>query len=155
MHSRIFQLATSEIEPDDYLSELDFDSEDYFVGPIADYVSSDCDRKEDIRFLLELYKEHGIQYEEDEQGNSYLVFSDSFKKNYFENRFNKIANDLSNMTLEQFASDYSTVYKISNAIEDKFGFYVYFDHPETFDSFVRCLTPGTRYYIGGTVDYHY
>lgn len=155
MHSRVFQLSTCEIDELDYLSEVDSGLEDNFIGPIADYVSSECNREEDIRFLLELYGKHGIEHNKDEYGGHSLVFSESFKENYFKERFDSVSDLLSNMTLGQFSADSCSINRVINVFEDKFGFYVYFDTPEPFDVFVRELIPGTRYYIGGTVDYHY
>ena len=45
---------------------------------------------------------------------------------------------------------------LKNANENKFGFYVDADGElMTFDTFIRKCVTNEKYYIGGTVDYHF
>lgn len=151
MHSRIFQLGLYPIGEDERIDSTDF-NEDSFVGSVADYVSDNCDRGEDIGWLVKHLAVHShVLYNHEEK---YLVFTEGFKEAYFKEAYNRVKDAMHTMTLETFATGGVELSKIQCAIENKLGFYVYFDHPQTLDSFVRELECNTKYYIGGTVDYH-
>lgn len=54
------------------------------------------------------------------------------------------------------------MWQLKDAYEDQFGFYVKDSDDEfncdelvTLTSFLRSAQPNTRYYIGGTLGYHY
>lgn len=151
MHSRIFQLSEVPVDKEDYITEDEFI--DGFVGMIADYVSSDTDRREDIQWLCSALKEYGIIYDENEES---IIFLEGFKKKYFKERFEKLRTTLQNMSLEEFSSDSLAAFELASLIENRFSFYVYYEYTwQSLDNFVRSeLKEGQKYYIGGTLDYH-
>ena len=153
MHSRVFEITKTKIDEWDRMTESDLYESSNFVGPIADYLSDNNDRNDDINWLLRYIGPHEIEYDEEENS---IIFSDNFAVNYFENRFKKFKDSAEKITLKEFSEGFHSVYKIQQYLEEIYGFYV-FDFDEgvrTFDSFIREVQPGVKYYIGGTVDYH-
>ena len=152
MHSRIFQMSLEPIETNDYITESDY-CDHWFVREWADYVSDDCNRNEDIEWLKESSK--GISFDKDNNGEYLIVTS---KKEYFipayEN-FIKALDKIGRPTIKEFVNGIDLWY-LKNANEDKFGFYVDADGElMTFDTFIRKCVTNEKYYIGGTVDYHF
>lgn len=155
MHSRIFQVSMNQIAKDNYISEDDY-WDHWFVNEWADYVSDDCDRKDDIEWLQSCYGQKGIEFGSDNNGEYFIVKSRQayFKSNF--NKFTEILNQIKEYTLDDFAHGISGMWQLKNAYEDKTGFYVDADGElMTFDSFVRLCATNEKYYIGGTLDYHW
>ena len=48
MHSRIFQVSEKPIDKADYIGESDY-WDHWFTNSVADYVSEDCYRDEDLK----------------------------------------------------------------------------------------------------------
>lgn len=91
----------------------------------------------------------------DEHGE-YIIITD--KKKYFANafeRFKKALNEIVDCTLDDFTKEIWSMWNLNDSYNDEFSFYVYTDDPITFDEFVRHSPIGQKFYIGGTVDYHY
>ena len=153
MHSRIFQISMTPIKEIDYVTEADYNYEHWFCREIADYVVESDDRNADIEWLKNCTK--GLLFDKDKYGNYFIVKS---KEDYFASRFEVFKNVLDTMkecTIEDFASGILGMWSLSNAYEEKFGFYVDADGEViTFDSFVRKCAVNEKYYIGNTLDYH-
>jgi oligoribonuclease NrnB/cAMP/cGMP phosphodiesterase (DHH superfamily) len=149
MHSRIFQLSDEKIKKNNYVRASDF-YEDSFIGSVADYVSDDIDRKEDIKWLMERLKPYGAILNKKEES---IFFPKGFKKKYFSKKFEELKKMVNEMTLEEFI-DGITAYKLEQIIESKFDFYIYIEYLQPLDDFVRGLEEGKKYYIGGIVNYH-
>ena len=156
MHSRIFQLSSEPIKKENYITESNY-YDHWFATGWADYVSDDCDRSEDIEWLQECV--NGIVFGQDEQGEYLTVES---KTAYFSRKFEAfktILNEIKDCTLEEFSMDINMdmkMYRLKQSYVDKTGFYVDVDGQlQTFDEFVRYSEIGDKYYIGGTVDYHF
>ena len=170
MHSRIFQLSTEPIHTSDYISEYHYDCEHWFFD-IADYVCSHrAERNSDIEWLKQCYK--GITFGTDEHGE-YLIVEN--KAEYFQPKFDKfktvLVENFQNCTLEQFIKGYNqALFMLNDAHNDKYGFYAdvsgkinMWDNEicnidselYTFDGFVRDAISNQKYYIGGTLDYHW
>ena len=156
MHSRIFQITTEPVKPEDYLTESDF-CEHWFTNSIADYVDSEVDRNADIKNLRERLTDV-----------AHFVDDDSFellpqgKEHYFAGAYKAFvaARDKTLvMGISEFASTgfNEPVYSMKSAFCEKFELYVSSDEFDTipFDDFIRCAEVGRRYYIGGTLDYHF
>jgi hypothetical protein len=148
MHSLIIQLGETPISEDEFISEYDFEG-DNFVGSVADYVSDEVDYEEYVKWFVESLPSDYIKYD----GQS-IIFLPGFKVFYFKPRFEKLKRIVGELTLEDFITGLLT-YEICELINDKYGFYVYNGYWRTFDDFVQELREGVPYYIGGILDYHY
>lgn len=158
MHSRIYQIDTNSIHEDDYIEESRY-YDHWFTNSIADYVDENTDREGDIEWLKECFDNEGLSFGTDD-GGEYFIIEDKAK--YFAGRFEtfqEILKKLSNLTLDDFASDISgiQIYALKATYEDEFGFYVDGNARgmKTFDECVRSSSNGVKYYIGATIDYHY
>lgn len=158
MHDRIFQITAEPIPEDNYITEVDF-WDHWFVGAVADYVSNDADREEEIELLRKtLEKTQIAAFKEDD---SFILLPNA-KKTYFRDayiRFIRAVGAVISATLEEFmAKEISDkMFAINQSFSDKFGKYVSSDEfgTVTFDEFMRKAEIGKRYYIGGVVDYHH
>lgn len=154
MHSRIFQVSTNPINETDYIDECCY-WDHWFINEVADYVANSTDRDGDIEWLMEYSK--GIIISEDENGK-FLIITDKEKyfKNAFEN-FQEAINKVSKYTIDDFIQSSSyEIWKIKDSYENMFGFYIDCnDDLMSLDRFVRLSPINKKYYIGGTVDYHY
>ena len=153
MHSRIFQVSRTPIETYDYIEEMDY-IDHWFTNSVADYVSDNCNRNDDIEWLKQCRR--GLAVDCDENGEYLMITS---KTEYFSHsfeRFKKILNKIKDCTLEEFSEEgYVDMWGLKNEYEEKFGFYIDNDGDlNSLDSFVRRYEEGKKYYIGGTVDYH-
>ena len=158
MHSRIYQISKNPIDKVDYIEESHY-WDHWFIGAIADYVNEDTDRTNDIEWLKECYGNEGLSFGTDDDGEYFIVTD---KAEYFAKRFKtfqKTLKELSELTLDDFASGKSSMqmYTLKAAYDDKFGFYVDGDDTgmETFDECIRSSSNGTKFYIGATIDYHF
>lgn len=154
MHGTIFQLEEKPLRfEEDFACEEDF--YDDFVGVIADYVSEDIDREEEINYFCQEFKKYGIAYNSKEQS---IIFLKGFKEKYFEERFFKLKEAVQNLTFEDFVKDTLKVWEIKNLIDKKYGIYIYSNESSwmSLDEFVRYdLEENKKYYIGSVLDYHF
>lgn len=156
MHSRIFQVSETPIEKSDYIVESNY-WDHWFLNSHADYVA-ESNREEDIEWLKECcYK--GLVVDKDDKGEFIIVTN---KEDYFKpkfDRFKKALEKANNISLEDFANGNASIWNLKNAFEERYEFYI--DYADgygelfTLDSFVRNCTIDVKYYIGGTMDYHY
>jgi hypothetical protein len=155
MHSRIFQVSEKPIDKADYIGESDY-WDHWFTNSVADYVSEDCYRDEDLKWFEDCYEHHGIEFGKDDNGE-YLIIKSKHK--YFENNFAKFMetiDKISTYTIDDFINGIFEMWHLKNAYEEKFGFYIEVDGYGliTMDNFVRELPENVKFYIGGTIDYH-
>lgn len=142
------------IENTDYIDESNY-YDHWFTNSIADYVSDSTNRVEDINWLESCTK--GIIVSSDEDGEFLIVTNrEKYFKNAFED-FKEAIEIIKDFTITEFANGSSyDIWKVSNAYEDKYGFYVDADGKLiTLDNFVRMCALNEKYYIGATLDYHY
>lgn len=153
MHSIIFQVSMDPIKKCDYITESDY-WDHWFTREIADYVSDSKRRTTDIDLLVLCKK--GINVSADTYGE-FLIITD--REKYFQTAFDsfkKAVENIKDFTITEFinASSYD-IWKVSNAYEDKHGFYINADGELiTLDEFVRSCALNEKYYIGGTLYYH-
>lgn len=161
MHSRIIQLER-EIEniENSPMTEStivgDYDGP-YFVGVIADYISDDVDRYDDINWFTSYLKTFNSDKNKVvELNGEEIIFKKGFKETYFKHRFDNFKKIANEFTLDKFVDSFE-VYSITSEIDDKYGFYIYgIDNSlKTVDSFIRELpNEDIKYHIGTTLDYH-
>lgn|SRR5699024_7753412 len=155
MHSRIYQISKEPIVKDDYVSEDLFYDE--IFNHVADYVTEETNREDDINWLVGSLSDLPYTFNQDEKS---IVFHPGFKEAYFESDFIKFKSLTANMTLDSFSNnniDGMNLYRIIKCINDKFGFYTIDDDNmvQTMDEFIRDIEENTKYFIGGTLDYHF
>lgn len=152
MHSRIFQISKQPIKEEDYIDESNY-YDHWFTNSIADYVSDNCNRNEDIKWLKDASK--GIIFGNDENGGYFIIES---KEEYFEDAFKKfkeLLGKVADCTIQDFVNGIHEMWLLKTFYEEKFGFYVDLDGELlSFDSFIRYCAIEEKYYIGGTIDYH-
>ena len=160
MHSRIFQITTNPVQDEDYISEYGF-FEHWFVGAIADYVNAHNDQAEDIKYLRSWLEANKVAAF-DESGDSFTVLPGG-REAYFTRAYDTFVAARAktfSMSLSDFASAGEfggAMWQMSNSFNDKFAYYVSSDEFDTisFDEFIRSSETEKRYYIGGTLDYHF
>lgn len=154
MHSRIFQIEKELVQEDEYIISADIP--EWFTNSLADYVDGDCDREDDIDWLMTC----SIGNFTVRDGNKLTFTSDV--SGYFKDKYEafiKASQELNKVSFDDFVSDrgiYSILYNLKEAYNDKYSFYVYSDWElHTLDEWLRQVKPGETYYIGGVIDYHF
>jgi hypothetical protein len=153
MHGTIIQLEEKPLRfEEDFACEEDF--YDDFVRVVADYVSEDVDREEEINYFVKWLGKYGIIYNSEEQS---IVFPEGFKAEYFSERLFKLKKIIEDITIEEFSTDSTKMWILENLIEEKYGIYIYHKGTwTTLDEFVRYdLEENKKYYIGSVLDYHF
>jgi hypothetical protein len=150
----IFQLSEEPIKKEDFLQEeILYGS---FVGKIADYISSDVNRDEEIEsFVKNELEPYGVFYDPIEQS---IIFAKNFKRKFFEQQYQKFKEYASKISMKVFAgyenSFYS--YQLQAAINREFATYIFiYSSYMTLDEFIREMTEGQKYYFGAAMDYHF
>ena len=162
MHSKIIQLETLPIEDVGKTCPEDF-YDHWFTYAIADYVDEDCDPEDTLDTLKAILSAYGDQVEffEDENGKG-VIFKEGFVQAYFAKRYPSFREALMKLvgkaTVENFCAGEinMAMYDMNQAYDDKHGFYIQCSDTglKTLNRFLRYIRPNTRYYFGGTVDYH-
>ena len=158
MHGRIHQIETHPLVPDEALS-MRWDLDD--IKPeIADYVGNDPNPTNSITWLKEnLANRCGDTIIILDDG---FILQEGFREAYFRHAHERFLNELRG--LEKYSlSDFATgqiwkgVFNLNEDYNDRFGDYVWSEDNglETRDEFMRHAKPGIRYYLGGTLDYHW
>lgn len=160
MHSRIFEVSEKPVDPENYLDEGSIP--EWFCGSIADYVDGDTDRDHDIEWLLQ--QMHGAATYSVEDNS--LSFDADAKKKFFAAdylKFQESLKELSCISEEEFAGESHDhnlrlmMYRLKEAYADKFGFYICSEERELepLHDWLRMADLSKKYYIGGTIDYHF
>jgi len=160
MHSRVIEISAKPLDPEDYLGESSIP--EWFCGAIADYVDEETDRASDISWLLQQFQGTATYSEED---NS-LCFDANAKRSFFAAdyiRFRECLKELLSLTEEEFSGESRhrdlgmMMFHLKEAYSDKFGFYIYSEEHDlqTLPDWMRMIDLSQKYYIGGTLDYHF
>ena len=161
MHSRVFQISTTQIDKENYLNEDTLNQGDNsFYDYCADI--SDEERKEEITNLVnsilpkgmfELVSEDTIRYTGDGM--------EQWKEKYVA-EIRKKADAITVENMFEWSSTYYLKQAIDNPLDTGYHFYLngdgcqYFAEPSfEFMLFVSSLEPGTLLYVGGVIDYHF
>lgn len=130
-----------------------------FLKSIADYISDDTFRDDDIALLS---NRNGISIGVDESGNDYLIVYDKIQ--YFQSKYHNfyaLLSELSRCSIEEFASTKveRDMQYLQDAYNNQYGFYIddcgEYCGLQTLDEFVRRCDRMRKYYIGVTFDYHF
>ena len=161
MHSRIIQMETKPVV--ERIKQTDF-SDHWFTASIADYVDEDYNTEDTLETLCQVFSTAAgcVEFFEDKNGRG-VVFHDGFRQGFFGANYNAFLKALAALrekaTLESFCSGaiYSDLYDLNTAYESDIGYYIQNDELglKPLSGFVRLLEFDTRYYFGGTLDYHF
>ncbi len=161
MHSRVFQISTTQIDKENYLNEDTLNQGDNsFYDYCADI--SDEERKEEITNLVnsilskgmfELVSEDTIRYTGDGM--------EQWKEKYVA-EIRKKAEAITVENMFEWSSTYYLKQAIDNPLDTGYHFYLNGDGCQSFAEpsfefmlFVSSLEPGTLLYVGGVIDYHF
>lgn len=161
MHSRVFQISTTQIDKENYLNEDTLNQGDNsFYDYCADI--SDEERKEEITNLVnsilpkgmfELVSEDTIRYTGDGM--------EQWKEKYVA-EIRKKADAITVENMFEWSSTYYLKQAIDNPLDTGYHFYLNGDGCLSFAEpsfefmlFVSSLEPGTLLYVGGVIDYHF
>lgn len=161
MHSRIIQMETKpvkhKISPDDFIDH-------WFTTSIADYVDEDYDSDDTLDTLREIFSTVGdsVDFFEDEDGRG-VIFKDGFREAFFVQSYTVFQDALSALkektTSETFIRReiWQELYDLNAAYDNEAGYYISNDELglKTLSRFIRLMKTNTRYYFGGTLDYHF
>lgn len=164
MHSRIIQLETAPVPEEERTESYEYDGEHWFLHSVADYVINDEDRDGTLEWLkqeLAPAAEH-IDYFTDERGGG-LIFHSGFRQAYFSSEYTAFAEALDKLSLAASPTAFADgsmqvlMYNLKSAYDDAYGFYIQNEETSlvTLNSFLRQAKLETRYYFGGTLDYHF
>lgn len=161
MHSRIIQMETKPVKH--VICSDDF-SDHWFIGSIADYVDEDYDSEDTLDTLRELFSTAGdcVEFFDGEDGRG-VIFKDGFREAFFAQGYTAFQNALSSLkektTLEMFIGGgiWQELYDLNAAYDNECGYYISNDELglKTLSRFIRLMKTDTRYYFGGTLDYHF
>ena len=161
MHSRVFQISTTQIDKENYLNEDTLNQGDNsFYDYCADI--SDEERKEEITNLVnsilpkgmfELVSEDTIRYTGDGM--------EQWKEKYVA-EIRKKADAITVENMLEWNSTYYLKQAIENPLDTAYHFYLDGEGYQSFAEpsfelmqFVCSIEPGTLLYIGGVIDYHF
>ena len=161
MHSRIIQMETKPIEhkisPDDF-------NDHWFTTSIADYVDEDENSEDTLDTLREIFSTAGdcVEFFDSEDGCG-VIFKDGFREAFFATGYKAFQDALSVLkeraTLEKFVRGeiWQELYDLNAAYDNEAGYYISNDELglKTLARFIRLMKTDTRYYFGGTLDYHF
>ena len=184
MHSRIIELGNAPILPDDRMGECSVP--EWFYHSIADYTNAETDRDEDLKWFLEIVAHIVDVAEDGEsftfKPNAKITraefvailsrfphtdigtFKPNAKKKYFHRQYYAFldkARELTGISIEAFCAETPydigmAMYKLNEAYQDKFSFYIYYqDKLKTLDEWIRETDLSESFYFGGTLDYHF
>lgn len=153
MHNTIFEISTEPFNPNHMMALYEIEDNDWFFGPIADYIVQIVDEEEIISMIEETFDDiPHITLDLDEKS---FYMDKQFKLDHFEDRFNQIKDMVGGMDIHTFIDNSTISYKIMSLLEDKYDLYIYWDGELiTFDKFAREAVPGKKYYFGSVFDYH-
>lgn len=166
MHNRIYQISTSPIKQEDFISENDL-TEHPFVSLVADHVDGGTDRVEDVRDFISIlgYWESEDYITLTESSSIAFAFLPDAKEKYFSLKYAAFV-EARDKTTGMGLSDFASGIAFENALDDMksafcygLGTYMAIKGESEYeivplDHFIRHAIIGQRYHIGGTVGYH-
>lgn len=173
MHKRIYQLSTSPIEKDEFITIEDISYAPFnFVGEIADYVD-DIPEAQSSSAYVELYrslahanniKPFSVNMTKLSGAPEVIMFGEGFREAYFTEKFKRfrdVLDRLSGVDLDGFSNNIHAgvpflIFRLNNTYNEKYGHYIWIDDDLlTLDEFARSCELNTPYYFGNVLDYHW
>lgn len=160
MHSRIFQISTTQIDKENYLNENTLYQGD---GSFYDYCAEidDDERKEDISNLVNYALPKGMFELIGDDIIRYNGGVEQWKEEYVANIRKKAAAVTVGNMLE-WSPTYYLKQAVENPLDTDYHFYLNGDGCQSFAEksfafmeFVCTLEPYTILHVGGVIDYHY
>jgi hypothetical protein len=162
MHSRIFQVSKTPIDPENFLTESEIPES--FIVATADYVGESENRTDDIAWLM---NDHSDVLMPGPVAETFQLAKNG-KECYFRRSYRRFLEAVAMLTTTTFqafiaeepgpgdnAVDY-WMYQLKEAYSNKFGFYIYEDEElKPMNMWIRNAKADTVYYIGGVLDYHF
>lgn len=159
MHSKIVKLYRYPSSP-----MLNLDDYDYgFIGDDIDYIAGDDDPKKTVDIFLEQFNERKLTRGTNDQGD-WIIFEDGFDDLFMLKRwveFREALRRLERVDTTDFASRDDDgiafdLWKLRMAYDDDREYWIETDgRLMTLSQFIRTCDRGEKYYIRGTLDYHY
>lgn len=160
MHSSIFQISTKPISKENYITEETFIGGDF---SFYDYCANmgEEERKEAISNLVTCLLPKEMFEQTSEDTIFYKGGVEQWKAEFVAN-VRKKAEAITIENMLEWGPVYAIEKALTNPLDTDYHFYLNDDctntYAETSLSFVKfvCgLEPGTTFYVGGVVDYHY
>lgn len=157
--NKIIELKTNRLDPEDFAGESTFYFDDEtFLGTVATRVDGKTNRAEDIEWLINHLPKEFIEIDKEDESITFLT---GFKQAYFKPIYKLFKTIAKGIDLDTFAgcSDVmrdETMYALERVVNGKDQIVIHGDFGnDSLDEFIRNLEINTKYYIGGTVIYHY
>ena len=164
MHSKIIQLESHPVDISVRIGPEEYYTDHWFVSSVADYVTDDDSRDDTLETLVNVLNvENGcIEKFSDERGDG-IILHESCRKAYLSGQYQGFEAALRNLTakatVEAFCEDKIglEMHQLDEIYHSKYGYYIQNDDEGliTLMDWVRTARPETKYYFGGTVDYHF
>ncbi len=143
----VFQINTYPFREEEIMT-----SDDYIENNLIGSVMSNL-YDVNLSDITEEFLEEMKKYATVDKKEKSLIFNEKAKKEYFQKGYAKFKDFINCITFKDFCSDSMKISLLKNIIDYRYGDYVFKDYFLTFDSFMRELTPGIKYYLGGIVGY--
>lgn len=163
MHSRIFGIIKKEeyealVREEGIAPEMPVSAFEENLPEIMDYVNGDTDFDADFDWLITHLHNRASKFEYD-PSTHIIKLQAGFKEEYFEKSWKQIKELLETPNaFDGFCNGLSgLVYQLTEAINDRYGFYVCNEHGwyDTMDDFIRYADINTEYVVFGSIDYHW
>lgn len=156
MHSRIFEVVKVDDRADYTPTMCEADFYDYIPHKF-DYVNSDTDLKDDIKWLKTCSPMLFV-------GEDVIEISKQVAEKFFENRFEEFKSIINEITLSEFIGEYTiwehSVYHIGQLLNTNYEFYIFEGgFLYSLDDFIRgncnLKSATSKYKIVSSMDYHF
>lgn len=162
MHSRIFQVSKAPVTTQNFIQA--YEIQDHFQSGIADYVIEVENRREELDYLMESFRNI---LEQGPEKYSFRITAEG-RENYFRGgyqRFRELCALMLTMPLGAFIGTEPgpegkaismLMYELNEAYADKYGYYIYEDDElMPLCEWLRGADLNEVYYFGNVLDYHF
>lgn len=161
MHSRIFQISTTQVEKDNYLNEDTLTQGDNGFYDYCAEIDNE-ERKENIVDLVKYALPKGMFELTSDDTIRYNGGVEQWKEEFVADIHKKAEAITTENRLECIGAVYQLKEALKNPLDTCFHFYLdgdgcqsYAEQSFAFMEFICTLEPGTTLYIGGVIYYHF